>query len=118
MLYEGGIRSPLIAWGPGLLDTNTRGVTNDTAVLCSLDIVRSLVTICRAKLPESELDGEDLSETLLGHASAGRSRPIFWRRPPDRPGRTARPGRTWQYATASGNCWRSTMAAICSCTTC
>ncbi len=92
MLYEGGIRSPLIVWGPGLLADRQRGVTNATAVVSSVDLARSLMTIGRSELPPNvSLDGEDLSQTLLGHSQSGRREPIFWGRPPDRPGnRTAK----------------------------
>ncbi|WP_425395128.1 sulfatase-like hydrolase/transferase [Aeoliella sp.] len=86
-LYEGGVRSPLIVWGPGLLAAGVAGTTNDQAVLSAIDINRSLYEICGVALPAGEeLDGEDVSETLLGKASEGRQAPIVWRRPPDRPG--------------------------------
>lgn len=86
-LYEGGVRSPLIVWGPGLLAEGSAGTTNDQAVLSSIDVNRSLYQICGVSLPEgAELDGEDVSDTMLGKSSAGRQAPIVWRRPPDRPG--------------------------------
>ncbi len=87
MLYEGGIRSPLIVWGPGLLNPDTAGTTNDKAILSAMDINRSLHALCGVSPPQAHnLDGEDLSATLLGKSKAGRQAPIFWRRPPDRPG--------------------------------
>ena len=90
-LYEGGIRSPLIVWGPGLVAEQACGTTNEQSVLCALDINRSLHAICRVAPPQDvELDGEDLSATLLGHEANSRQRPIFWRRPPDRPGTPSR----------------------------
>src|SRR5690606_38358577 len=86
-LYEGGVRSPLIVWGPGLLDPDAVGAVNEESVLCALDLNRSLYAICGVEPPAgAELDGEDLSGTLLGKSRAGRQAPIFWRRPPDRPG--------------------------------
>jgi uncharacterized sulfatase len=86
-LYEGGVRSPLIVWGPGLLADNRAGTTNDTSVFCALDINRSLYSICGVEVAAGrQLDGEDLAGTLLGRATRSRSAPIFWRRPPDRPG--------------------------------
>jgi len=86
-LYEGGIRSPLIVWGPGLVEKEAAGKTNTTSILCALDINRSLYTLCDTKLPGGgRLDGEDLSPTLLGRQRTSRNAPIFWRRPPDRPG--------------------------------
>ncbi|MCA9235702.1 MAG: sulfatase-like hydrolase/transferase [Planctomycetales bacterium] len=86
-LYEGGVRSPLIAWGPGLLAAGAGGTTNDDSVFCALDINRSLYSLCGVAPPaDATLDGEDLADTLLGEAAESRAAPIFWRRPPDRPG--------------------------------
>ena len=86
-LYEGGIRSPLIVWGPGLLAKDRAGTTNEESVFCAIDLNRSLYAICGVDLPEgATLDGEDLAETLLGKERQSRKAPIFWRRPPDRPG--------------------------------
>ena len=84
-LFEGGIRSPLIVWAPGLMEPAAIGRINREAVLCSLDLVRSLHALCGVA-PAAALDGEDLSTTLLGGAASGRRQPICWRRPPDRPG--------------------------------
>lgn len=86
-LYEGGIRSPLIVWAPGLMAADAMGTVNDESVFCSLDMVRSFYAITRTPLPDgTTLDGEDVSATLLGRSTSGRNSPIFWRRPPDRPG--------------------------------
>ena len=86
-LYEGGVRSPLIVWGPGLLESESVGKPNHDSVLCAMDVNRSLYTLTGTKLPKAVvLDGEELSETLLGKNRASRDAPIFWRRPPDRPG--------------------------------
>ena len=86
-LYEGGIRSPLIVWGPGLVAESSIGTTNDDSILCALDINRSLYELTGAELPNDKpLDGENLISTLLGKTKASRKAPIFWRRPPDRNG--------------------------------
>lgn len=86
-LYEGGVRSPLIVWGPGLLAENVEGTINDKSILCAMDVNRSLYSITNAPLPtNTQFDGEDLSKTILGHTKDSRQQPIFWRRPPDRPG--------------------------------
>ncbi len=86
-LYEGGIRSPLIVWGPGLVSEAAAGSTNDSAVFSAIDLNRSLYAITETELPnKAKLDGEDVSEALLGNRPMGRVAPIFWRRPPDRPG--------------------------------
>ncbi|OUW87375.1 MAG: hypothetical protein CBD74_01775 [Saprospirales bacterium TMED214] len=86
-LYEGGIRSPLIVWGPGLINQDAAGTINTESILCAMDINASLYPITHVAPPaDTELDGEPLPETLLGKSLASRSKPIFWRRPPDRPG--------------------------------
>lgn len=85
-LYEGGVRSPLIVWGPGLLAEGKSGQINEHSCFCALDMNRSLYSLCHIDLPEAKLDGEDLAETLLGKGQASRQAPIFWQRPPDRPG--------------------------------
>ena len=84
-MYEGGIRSPLIVWAPGLIPSQKSGTTNDTSVFSAIDLNRSLYKIANTQ-PTKKLDGEDVSETLLGKSTASRQAPIFWRRPPDRPG--------------------------------
>ena len=86
-LYEGGVRSPLIVWGPGMLAEGTAGTANGQSVLCALDVNRSLYTIAGIEPPRGvPLDGENLADTLLGKTKESRRAPIFWRRPPDRPG--------------------------------
>ncbi len=74
-LYEGGIRMPFIAWGPGLAPA---GVVDDSTVLASVDLLPSLCALCKTAPPEGYAgDGEDLSGALLGKP-AKRSRPLFW----------------------------------------
>ncbi|RYD41670.1 MAG: N-acetylgalactosamine-6-sulfatase, partial [Verrucomicrobiaceae bacterium] len=86
-LYEGGIREPLIVWAPGLMNKESTGKTNTASVLSSIDVNRSLHTLVGVPLAEGATpDGEDFSDTLMGKAERQRSAPIFWRRPPDRPG--------------------------------
>ncbi|WP_309722379.1 sulfatase-like hydrolase/transferase [Armatimonas sp.] len=82
-LYEGGIREPLIVWGPGLV---TPGVVNDKTVVTSVDMFPSLLKLAGKSQAH---DGEDLSAALLGKKQPLRRRPIFWKRPPDRPGPSA-----------------------------
>ncbi|MCB1063191.1 MAG: sulfatase-like hydrolase/transferase [Verrucomicrobiae bacterium] len=86
-LYEGGIRSPLIVWGPGLVEKGAAGTKNDESILCTLDLNRSFYAMAGIEPAKGvTLDGENLTDTFLGHSKQGRNAPIFWRRPPDRPG--------------------------------
>ncbi len=91
-LYEGGIRSPLIVWAPGLMNQSAVGSTNHTAILSSVDLVASLRSLGHGEAPEGyKPDGEDLSAVLLGLSSGSRSEPLFWRRPPDRGAMVVKP---------------------------
>jgi uncharacterized sulfatase len=85
MLYEGGVRSPLIVWGPGLTAPARAGSVNRASVLASIDLSPSLLALAGAAAPADQVfDGVDVSATLLGRADTGRGRPLFFRRPPDR----------------------------------
>jgi len=84
-LSEGGIRSPLIVWGPGLLDPAQTGTTNSTSVFSTFDLAPSLLSLAGVTPPaDITFDGEPLAPVLLGQSTASRAAPLFWRRPPDR----------------------------------
>jgi uncharacterized sulfatase len=83
-LYEGGTRSPLIAWGPGLIEKSKAGATNTASVFAAMDLAPSLLAISRVEHAGGTFDGEDISPSLLGARDVSRAAPIFWRRPPDR----------------------------------
>ncbi|RIJ45936.1 N-acetylgalactosamine-6-sulfatase [Maribellus luteus] len=84
-LYEGGIRSSLIAWGPGFMQEKVQGTRNKESVFSAIDIRPSLLEFTGTGKPENSLcDGENLVETLLGESAASRQAPIFYSRPPDR----------------------------------
>jgi uncharacterized sulfatase len=84
-LFEGGIRSPLIVWAPGLMPKDRVGRRNDASVFAGIDLAPSLAALAGAQPPEgTKLDGEDLSATLLGKSEASHSAPLCWSRPPDR----------------------------------
>lgn len=84
-LYEGGIRSPLVVWGPGLIPQEKCGTHNTTSVFAAFDLVPSLLALAGGNVPSDvTFDGEDLSATLIGRSEASRAAPIHWRRPPDR----------------------------------
>ena len=84
-LYEGGIRSPLLAWGPGLIPSKASGTTDHQTAIAGFDLVPSLLAITGVPAPPSiTFDGENLSAALLGTGQPVRSRPLHWSRPPDR----------------------------------
>ncbi len=81
-LYEGGIRSSLVAWGPGLLKKSNH--LDKDSVFSAIDLVPTLLTLTNTPFPDDVLfDGESLPGTILGEGGS-RKAPIFFRRPPDR----------------------------------
>jgi uncharacterized sulfatase len=85
-LYEGGVREPFITWGPGLLADKGRATVNEKTVIAGVDLLPTLVALAGLQLGDARLDGEDMSASMLGNAQQARTRPLFWIRPPDRPG--------------------------------
>ncbi|MDP7442021.1 MAG: sulfatase-like hydrolase/transferase, partial [Verrucomicrobiota bacterium] len=82
-LYEGGIRSSLIAWGPGMVAKHDH--VNRASVFSAIDLVPTLLDITGTPYPKGVIfDGESLPGTLLGQATTSRKAPIHFRRPPDR----------------------------------
>lgn len=84
-LYEGGIRSSLIVWGPGFMDEEVKGSRNQKSVFSAIDIMPSLLAFTGAEAPEpARSDGESMLKTMLGESELSRTSPIFYSRPPDR----------------------------------
>ena len=83
-LYEGGIRSPLIVWGPGIVAQEASGSTDTESCFAAFDLVPSLLEIAGIQHSEEiPFDGMDVSPALRGKQSVIHG-PIYWRRPPDR----------------------------------
>jgi len=81
-LYEGGVRSSLVAWGPGLIEK--KNYVDRESVFSAIDLVPTLLDLTGTPRPEGvKFDGESLTGTLMG-AGGSRKVPIFFRRPPDR----------------------------------
>ncbi len=81
-LFEGGVRSSLVAWGPGLL--MRRDHVDRDSVFSAIDLVPTILDITKTAAPTgATFDGESLPDALLG-AGGSRKAPIFFRRPPDR----------------------------------
>jgi uncharacterized sulfatase len=88
-LYEGGTRSPLIVWGPGLIKKNKAGSLNTKSIFAAFDLAPSALSITKIEAKGIPFDGENIAPALLGQKEISRAAPIFWRRPPDR--KTAAP---------------------------
>ncbi|MHC4398444.1 MAG: sulfatase-like hydrolase/transferase [Planctomycetota bacterium] len=85
MLYEGGVRSPLVVWGPGWIETAKAGTVNETSILAAIDLVPTLLAVAGVPAPDGiEFDGQALPDVLTGKSGASRAEPLFFRRPPDR----------------------------------
>jgi uncharacterized sulfatase len=86
MLYEGGIRLPLIVWGPGFIEKNAVGTTNKSSFFAAIDLPPSLLKLAGVSKPaDVEFDGEPLADVLVGRSDESRHKPLYFRRPPDRP---------------------------------
>ena len=84
-LYEGGIRSSLVVWGPGIISKKAQGTRNNGSVFSAIDLVPSLLKLAGIPAPEdADYDGENLLNTILGNTTSSRNAPIFFSRPPDR----------------------------------
>ena len=82
-LYEGGIRSSLIVWGPGFINKSAVGSRNKESVFSAIDFTPSLLAFTES--PKTSMtDGENVIETILGRSDDSRQAPIFYSRPPDR----------------------------------
>jgi uncharacterized sulfatase len=92
ILYEGGLREPFIVWAPGFMPVSACGTVNKQSVVSAVDLLPSLAALAGVTLPQDyKPDGEDLSDTLVGKSEQTRTLPLFWTRPPDRPGSNAEP---------------------------
>lgn len=84
-LYEGGIRSPLVVWGPHHIPKEKQGTRNEKSVMVAMDLVPSMLAVAGISAgSDASFDGENVASTLIGKSEASRTSPIFWRRPPDR----------------------------------
>jgi arylsulfatase A-like enzyme len=84
-LFEGGIRSPLIVWGPGVIAKDKIGRHNEASVFSTLDLAPSILQLAGVRAPAGVVfDGEALGDTIVGKSASSRKSELFWRRPPDR----------------------------------
>jgi arylsulfatase A-like enzyme len=74
-LYEGGVRMPFIAWGPGIVPAVA---TNTATVLSAVDLFPTLCALAAAPLPSGyQGDGQDMLAALRGERPR-RSKPLLW----------------------------------------
>ena len=74
-LYEGGVRLPFIAWGPGLVPA---GVTNTATVMSAVDLFPTLCSLAGATPPPGyRPDGQDMLPALRGEKPR-RTSPLLW----------------------------------------
>lgn len=83
-LYEGGIRSSLIVWGPEFIAKDAKGTRNTENYFSAIDLKPSLLDLTGVESENVLTDGENMLPTLLGKTQKSRKSPIFWARPPDR----------------------------------
>ncbi len=77
MLYEGGIRAPLIVKWPGVTDG---GSSSDVPVI-GIDLYPTILTMAGVAPPDDHpLDGVSLAPLLRGEAQVS-ERPLFWHFP-------------------------------------
>ncbi len=78
MLYEGGIRVPLLVRKTGMIPP---GSFSDETVMC-VDFLPTLVEIAEAEPPQREIDGSSFYPTLRGAGKSATPRPpIYWHFP-------------------------------------
>jgi arylsulfatase A len=79
-LYEGGIRVPLIAWGPGVLRRD--GLAPVDRPWSASDLLPTLADLAGVSAP-SDVDGVSIRPWLTGERRGPvRHPPLYWERPP------------------------------------
>ncbi|MCG8578956.1 MAG: sulfatase-like hydrolase/transferase [Bacteroidales bacterium] len=86
-LFEGGVREPFIVWWPGEIAIRKAGSKNSKTVLAGIDLPLTFMEIAGAE-PDAgaKYDGESMLKAISGKTQRKRSQPLYWIRPPDRPG--------------------------------
>ncbi len=72
-LYEGGIRSPLIAWWPGVVEAST----NSDHICAAWDIFPTFCDLAGVAVPDG-LDGLSLLPTLTGEGEQAKHESLYW----------------------------------------
>lgn len=94
-MYEGGIREPLIVYGPGVNKPNR----TSNAIITSTDFYPTILEMAGLALkPEQHMDGKSFASVLRNEEGMDRG-PIFWHYPhyPNQGGRPAGAMRSGNY---------------------
>lgn len=78
--YEGGTRTPMIVYWPGVVKAGSRSAVPSVTV----DILPTLLSVAgvpKDNWPRGPLDGVDLTPVLRGDVSGNTERPLFWHYP-------------------------------------
>lgn len=68
-VYEGGTRTPMIAWWPGKIQPRT-----SDQIMCTIDYARTAATLAGVQVPPGAFqDSQDLSQVLFDPNASGRS---------------------------------------------
>ena len=79
-LYEGGIRVPMIVWGPGVVRRDGEVVAD--RAWGSVDLLPTLADIAGVSAP-SDVDGVSVRDWITGERRGAVSHPpLYWERPP------------------------------------
>ncbi len=75
-IYEGGVRTPCIAWWPGHVPA---GRVDKTSVISAIDWLPTVCAITKTPIPKGlNLKGENVSGILFGKVRH-RQKPLYWR---------------------------------------
>ena len=98
-LYEGGIRTPLVARWPGVIPS---GKVNTMTIVSAVDLFPTLCTLAGVPPPVGvKFDGQDSSAVFKG-STQPRTQPLFWeygRKPAPTPETNAKGLRPFPYPT-------------------
>ncbi len=72
-LYEGGIRVPFIVAAPNV----TQAATTNSSVLCSIDVLPTIMSLTGISMGTYKPDGLDMSAAIHGSV-VERTKPLYW----------------------------------------
>ena len=95
-LFEGGVGVPFIARWPGKVPA---GKIDSTSLISAVDLLPTFCEIANASLPENYVaDGLSQTNTLMGHRTATRKKPLFWKMQATWPSRKGSPNHWVSWA--------------------